>query len=276
MKKKLRILILFFIFSVIHCQSKFELFPSGLNIQPFTANILEPRIGSLIQLGENELRLDIGNSIDIFSYSITEKEIFSFGADFFTWALLRSEKNFHFPVDAVDYLFGINFGYKKIFENLELGARFRISHISAHFVDGHYDNQSQEWRDDLRPQVYSREFLELIPYIRFENLRGYIGFTYLVHVDPTHIGKDNYQIGFEYFFEDFITEKITPFIGYDLKIINNTKYTGNNSLSIGIKIGHTNGRGISFYYNYYSGKNIHGEYYSQNKKMSSIGFNLDL
>ncbi|MBN2572470.1 MAG: DUF1207 domain-containing protein [Ignavibacteriales bacterium] len=274
LKKNLAIFFIFY--SIYICQVTFEFFPSGLNVQPFTANALEPRVGALFQIGENELRLDIGNSLDIIKYTICTNEIFSFGADFFTWTLLRSEENFHFPVDAVDYLFGINLGYRKLVSDAEIGGRLRLSHISAHFVDGHFDNQTQTWRDSLAPQVHSREFIEFIYFIKWNSIRSYIGFTYIFHVDPTDIGKDNYQVGFEYFLENFITEKVTPFIAYDLKIINSEKYTANNSLSLGIKIGNVYGKGISFYYNYYAGKSIQGEYYNKQKNISSIGFNLDL
>ena len=77
----------------------------------------------------------------------------------FTYTLLRGETDFHFPVDAVDYLFGVNFGYKNNFEkNKEFGARLRISHISAHFVDGHFDGSTGNWRDGQIPRVFSREF----------------------------------------------------------------------------------------------------------------------
>ncbi len=33
--------------------------------------------------------------------------------DFFTFSNLRSEDNFKFPVDAIDYMFGVNFNLKK-------------------------------------------------------------------------------------------------------------------------------------------------------------------
>lgn len=257
-------------------QEKMELFPDNLNIQPFTANILEPKLGFLIQFSKNELRLDIGNSIDLFRCYKNENETFSLGADLFTYTLLRGETNFHFPVDAVDYLFGFNGSYKVVDENYEYGARLRISHISAHFVDGHYDGTNSRWRGDLNPRVYSREFVELMPYYKFNSLRVYTGFTYLFHVDPAYIGKMNYQFGFDYFANDFISESITPFFGYDIKLVDIDKFTANNSLSAGIKIGKVHGKGLSLYFNYYAGKSIHGEYFNFNKEYSALGINLDL
>jgi hypothetical protein len=264
------------LYTNISAQNTFEYFPSGLNIQPFTANIIEPRIGFMFQSSKNELRLDIGNSMDIIRYGDKNKAL-SFGADFFTFTLLRGENDFHFPVDAVDYLFGVNFGYKKVVNQTdEFGVRLRLSHISAHFADGHFNNAKQEWRDGQKPRVYSREFLEFIPYYKFNDLRLYGGFTYIYHIDPTNIGKYNFHAGFDYFQDDFFINMIHPFIGYDLRAIKISKYSVNNSIEVGIKAGHNRGRGISLYYTYFSGNNIHGEYFNFREKYHGIGINLDL
>ena len=100
--------------SKIYSQNTIELFPDKLNIHPFTANILEPKVGFIFKSNINELRLDIGNSTDLIHYRYNGNSVISFGADMFTFTLLRSEEDFHFPVDAVDYLFGVNAGYKII------------------------------------------------------------------------------------------------------------------------------------------------------------------
>lgn len=269
--------LLLFLFGSINLYSqKTELFPGELNIKPFIANLLEPKLGFLFHLPENELRLDIGNSIDILHYQSNEQEKFSIGADLFTYTLLRGEKDFHFPVDAIDYLFGINGSYKVSDQNIEYGARLRISHISAHFVDGHYDGSTGQWRDGLNPRVYSREFIELMPFYKIRVVRIYAGFTYLFHVTPDYIGKDSYQIGFDYIAEKVISPTITPFVAYDFKIVNVEKYSVNHSFSAGIKFGKPDSRGLSLYFNFYSGKSVHGEYFDFNKTYTAIGINLDL
>lgn len=276
MKKLFLLFLLVCSISKTFGQTGLEYFPSDLNIQPFAANMLEPKLGFLFQFDKNELRLDIGSSMDLIHYKPCEDQLFSLGADLFTYTLLRGETDFHFPVDAVDYLFGLNFGYKQQFEKYEIGARLRISHISAHFVDGHYNGTENEWRDGRFPRVYSREFLELMPYINYENIRFYIGYTYLYHVDPLYIGKNNLQAGFDYYAKDMICKYISPFAGYDIKLVKIGEYTANNSLHIGVKFGNAEGRGLSISYQFYSGKSIHGEYFDYQKKYSSIGLNLDL
>jgi hypothetical protein len=267
---------LLFINAAAFCQTEVKLFPDKLNVQPFTANALEPRIGVLFHVNNNELRLDIGNSLDLVKISPNKETNYSVGADFFTYTLLRGEKDFHFPVDAVDYLFGLNAGYRKTTDKGEYGARFRLSHISAHFVDGHFDFKNEIWRDNRNPRVYSREFLELMPFYRINDLRVYAGLTYIFHIDPAYLGKYNFQAGFDYFLKNRISEYVTPFVAYDIKLVKIRSYSAENTINAGIKFGHPQGRGFSLYYSYYSGMSIHGEYFDYRKSYNAIGFNLDL
>ncbi|MBU1100449.1 MAG: DUF1207 domain-containing protein [Bacteroidetes bacterium] len=273
--KKILLLVVFCA-AFIEAQDKITYFPDDLNFQPLVANTFEPKLGFLFQTGGNELRLDIGNSVDLFRLVIEDGAIFGIGADLFTYTLLRGETDFHFPVDAVDYLFGLNATYKKDFGDYELGARLRLSHISAHFVDGHYDGTSASWRGGRGPQVYSREFIELIPYYRTGEFRFYAGLAYIFHVDPETLGKDYYETGIEYMSEGVFEGLMSPFAGYDLRITNLDEYKANHSLSVGVKFGKPQGKGFSIYYNYFSGYSIHGEYYDEKKSYSAFGINLDL
>ena len=138
---------------------------------------------------------------------------------------MRSESDFHFPVDAIDYLFGLNAGFvvreekdedydKDKVNNMgmEYGFRFRLSHISAHFVDGHFDFADYDWRDGRKPQVYSREFVELFPFIKFQSFRFYFGFTFIFNVTPDFLGKEIYQTGFDYYLPNFLFDTITPLL----------------------------------------------------------------
>ena len=108
--KSIFLLVLFS--SISFAQWQHDLFPSDLNIQPFTANILEPKAGFLFSMDNNKLRLDISTSRDIVKW-YDDDETISIGADLFTFTRLRSTDNFKFPVETIDYLFGLNAGYKK-------------------------------------------------------------------------------------------------------------------------------------------------------------------
>ncbi|MBK7230464.1 MAG: DUF1207 domain-containing protein [Ignavibacteriales bacterium] len=276
MQKKNILLFVLLFSSISIAQWKNELFPSDLNIQPFTANFLEPKAGFLISTDNNKLRLDISTSRDIIRWSDYNSTI-SIGADVFTFTRLRSTDDFKFPVETIDYLFGINAGYKKyLADNQEYGLRFRLSHISTHLVDGQYDAQSQKWREGRNPFVYSKEFVELFPYYRYQTLRTYVGFTYIFHIIPDELKKVNLQFGIDYFAPQFGTDNLTPFVAYDFKLSGDLKFLGNNIVSVGVKLGNWKQKGLSFYYSYISGKSIHGQLYDLTENYSNIGFNFEL
>jgi hypothetical protein len=256
-------------------QNQKQWFPDNLNIQPFTANIIEPKTGFDFLFGKSLLHLNIGTSKDFYKVS-SDNSSFSLGADFFTYSLLKSQDDFHFPVDAIDYLFGVNTGYNIRNDNKNYGFRLRISHISAHFVDGHFDYGKNTWRNGRSPQVYSREFIEIFPFVKLESLRLYTGFTYIFHVTPHNLGREIYQVGLDYFLPDAGFDIFSPFIAYDFKLSKIEKYSGNNSFVLGIKFGQYDSKGFSIRFSYFSGKSIHGEYYDINEEYYSIGFNIEL
>ena len=256
-------------------QEKVEWFPSGLNIKPFAANFLEPKQGFAFMQGESKLRLDISTSEDFYRKEDGNSTL-SFGGDLFTYTRLRAEGDFHFPVEAIDYLFGFNSGYKITNGNDEYGFRLRFSHISAHFVDGKFDFTIENWRDGDHPRVYSREFFELMPFYKYKDLRTYVGITYLVHVTPKDIGRGIYQAGFEYYMNWVNSPIFVPYIAYDFKLDKIGTFTGNNIFTAGIKLGKPFGKGFTLAYSYLSGKSVQGEYYDRNENYSTLGFNLDL
>ncbi len=270
-----KIFVLMILFSSWISSQSIEYFPNELNISPFMANPIESRMGFMFKTAGNELHLNIGNTMDL-AWISTKSGMISIGADFFTWTLLRKEENFHFPVDAVDYLFGLNFGFKRTAHDYSFGTRVRLSHISAHMVDGHFDKTKYIWLNGQMPRVYSREFLELTPFYQYRGLRMYFGFTYLFHVDPDVTRKDQYQAGFDYVRKDFICANVSPYVAFDARLTNRFAESPNISFQGGIKIGKQFGRGLSVYYTYYSGVSPHGEYYDFREKYSGIGLNLDL
>jgi hypothetical protein len=276
---------LFFVFLMIliplFAQDTTIIMPGYLNIKPFTAYILEPRMGFVFKTNVNELRLDIGASRDLLWYKPDWNQTYSFGVDFFTYSLLRKEKDFHFPVDAIDYLFGVNFGYKNDNTN-ESGVRFRISHISTHMVDGHIDNYRNydstkplTWRNGIPAKVYSREFFELIYYYFLHNLRVYGGMTYVFHIDPSYLGDKLFHFGFDYYFKDLITKNIHLYVAHNLKIHKVNAWKGDNNFQLGIKFGKLNENNFSISWCYYKGLNFHGQYYKYNDEYNGININFN-
>ena len=106
--KKFLLLILLPLTVLFADETGFSFYSGPLVIQPYTANTFEPRLGTIWELNHNRIRLDIGNSIDLIQYRFADKtKLLTIGNDFFTYTMLVGEKNFHFPVIAVDYLFGM-------------------------------------------------------------------------------------------------------------------------------------------------------------------------
>ena len=275
--KRCLIIISVFIFLTLNTfpQSTDEWFPAKLNIQPFTANFLEPKAGFEYLFDINKVQINIGVTRDIYHY-YDDKTIISFGADFFTYTRARAQGNFKFPVETIDYMFGINAGYKKNDGKKEIGLRFRFSHISAHLVDGLYDAENESWLDGRVPFVYSKEFIELFPYVRKDGFRIYLGLTYIIHVIPDVIKKGIFQAGFDYYILPLRNSSFIPFIAYDFKLTGIEQYYGNNIVTAGVKFGEPLSRGLSILISYLSGKSVHGEFYDVSENYWKIGLNLDL
>ncbi|HLP18221.1 MAG TPA: DUF1207 domain-containing protein [Bacteroidota bacterium] len=254
----------------------FSLVPGGLLFRPLAANTFEPRVGFVAQSSANKLRLDIGNSIDLIQYA-ADSVVVTMGADFFTYTYLRGEQNFHFPVDASDYFFGFNFNAARSTDAGRVSARLRLSHISAHFVDGHYSNATGQWKDSRPPQVYSREFLDLTaafePAALHGSTRVYAGAVYLYHVDPKWLPKTSALLGAEYHYG--LAGSLNLFGAYQASFMKVRESKTRHQLNAGIKLGAWNGRGIELYGTYFSGYSIHGEYYDVQEEYTGFGMNID-
>ncbi len=272
--KKLYLFLLIFNITILP-QVKTQWFPAGLNIQPFTANFLEPRAGFSSFLNQGKLRMDIGTSRDVYLKDDGNSSL-SFGVDVFTYTRLRTEDNFKFPVETTDFFFGFNAGYKVKNNSNEYGIRIRLSHISAHLSDGQFDAATNSWRGGRNPIVFSKEFLEFFPYYKIGGFRAYLGLTYIYHISPREISKGVYQFGFDYYLKQFPSKLFTPFIAYDFKLSKIESYSINNIFMAGVKFGNYSSKGFSIYYSYISGKSLHGEYFDRNENYSSLGFNFDL
>lgn len=244
-----------------------------LQFMPLSANTFEPRVGLIWHANDNRLRLDIGNSIDLLQYTFDApgKRI-AVGSDFFTYTLLSGEKNFHFPVDAVDYLFGFNASYVDSLQDGVLSSRLRLSHISAHFVDGHFIGSTGTWKDGLNPRVYSREFFDwTVAFAPSAEVRGYVGLYYLWHVDPTTLPQWMVYAGGEYAYP--LSSILHSYAAYQFTA---TGLLPRHEFQAGIKLGDWTGHGTKLFFALHRGNSIHGEYHDIPDDYSGMGFNIDL
>jgi hypothetical protein len=250
-------------------------FPTDLTVSPFVANFLEPRVGVAFQAARNALRLDIGTSRDVWR-RVEGEETISAGVDFFTYTRLRQKSQFRFPVEAIDYLFGVNAAYRVDRGKRAYGARFRLSHVSAHLADGRWDDRADGWMEGRKPFTYSKEFVEIAPFYRFGGTRLYACLTWVFHVIPSYLGSYQGQIGAEQFFPEAAFLGATPFLAYDLRMRETTAWAADNAAAAGVKFGEPFGSGLSLLVEYYQGAVVHGLFHDRREEYVSLGVNVDL
>jgi hypothetical protein len=279
MKQKLFTVLSLLVLSATAFSQQPDGHPAGrLLFPPLLAHHVEPRMGALKLNGEDRLRLDIGNAVDLWNFSCEQSgSLFAVGADFFTWTSLRQDADFHFPVDAVDYLFGINASWRMpLNEQLTAGARLRLSHISAHLADGSYDKRTASWRDGREPLVYSREFFDLIGALEVgDYLRVYAGGQYIYHIDPAELGTLGAQAGVEASYINALAQDLHLYAAYDFRTIDVHTVSAAHALQAGVKFGTWRGTGLNVFLTVYHGKSQHGEYHDLTWSYWGPGFTVD-
>lgn len=240
------------------------------SFKPFLASPFEGRVGSMYQISNNKLRLDIGNSFDLLKIVDLDSFKMNIGADFFTLTLLRSEGNFKFPVETTDFYFGINSTfYLKTNGYSNYSFRIRIAHISSHLSDG----SSVGSVFTRTPFVYSREFFELVGCIGIEKFRTYLGGNYIFSTLPKDVVRFVPQIGFDY--EVGLRKWLKFLIGVDFKATGyDSRYYLSSSIQATFLFHQLMDKGFGIALNYFDGKNIHGMFYKENDSYFAVGFQL--
>ncbi|MBS1518471.1 MAG: DUF1207 domain-containing protein [Bacteroidetes bacterium] len=244
---------------------------------PTESSVIESRIGVTKYTDSRFLELNIGASADLLGLK-KGNSVYSFGIDFFTYSNLRNENNFKFPVDAIDYLFGVNFNaFRKINAGYDISGRLRLSHISSHFEDGHIYERTDTI---FTPVVFSKEFLDLafVNSYRPENnieLKSMIALNYIFHAIPKEISKFSGQIGLE---GNYYFSKVTSvYLSNDINIASvNGRTNLNNNLEAGLSFGKRNSRKIRLYYRYYDGQDYRGQYYGKYFNYNGIGIKFSI
>lgn len=246
--------------------------PSSRIFHPVEAGIFESRI-AITKFSNKNIKLDIGGSTDIVQFC-NNKDLFSGGAEFFTFSYLKSEDNFKFPVDAIDYYFGIFLSHKKnINSSFGLSSRLRIAHISSHLEDGHkYDVPFPA------AVVYSREFVQFDEMLTYNShnivIRNALGLKYLFHTIPDEFGKVAFTYGMDARYS--FSKIFSIYFSDELRIESVSGETsGNNNIETGVNIGGLNRTGISVFYTYYDGMDYKGQYYGKYFNSKGIGFKVN-
>ncbi|TLU51429.1 MAG: DUF1207 domain-containing protein [Chlorobium sp.] len=251
---------------------------------PLLADPIEPRVSVMPWLNQRFLNLDIGTSADIYQ---SNSKNFAVGVDFGTWSLLRRSEDFKFPVDAVDYLFGINTSWKKTISYGplpfdELSGRIRISHISAHFEDGHYLSDGSGWIPEAGgptiPFTYSREFLDLVLALSSPGHRIYAGYQYIYHTIPGGINPNSFHAGAE------LSAPGNTYLAADVKLLPiwqssllDTKcYRGTWNLQAGMRLNSIGLERVRIACNYFTGISMHGMYFYRPESYTTLGLIMEL
>lgn len=264
-------------------------------VRPPYAGKYESRIGGWRESENDKLRLDIGASVDLLSYSEANQEPgtmvprlsssskTTFGADFFTWTRLRAAGGFKFPVEAVDYYFGLN-ASRHYYNALLSDIRLRVAHISAHLVDG-----DPSFTDPAQQYItYSREFVDAM--IGFNGMwmigdrtpddfefRPYAGALWLFHTIPDTLGAVTPYAGVDATWaikEDFVPLTIKG--GYEARLNTELEPIGEHHLRLGLKFGRVNSNGVTIEGSYNSGRSQYGQHFSRRERFFSLGFMIEM
>jgi hypothetical protein len=264
----------------------FEFLPGTSLFPPLVANPQEVRVGVRKEIGSSRLKLDIGSALDWFEVRLNASgtDRLRMGSDLFTYALTTSAQGLRLQVDAVDGFFGGHFSYLHSADSWSLGLRLRMMHLSAHLIDGHFDNQTMMWKDGRLPIPFTRDSGELTAALSSSigplPFRLYSGFTLAVLVRPSDIRRFSTLHGFECTSGSLLGTALgKPFqmyAAFNLTLVGIPAYVGTSVSEFGIKLGQWNGSGLRFYVNYASGMEFFSEYYDVRRDMAGVGFAFDL
>lgn len=288
MNKKIFLLIItaLFISQNILSQNehKFALLPDGLCFMPLKANNQEARLGLLYYTSTTNLKVDIGNSVDLLEFEIIEEKIkIRAGIEFMAYAFSKSYAGQRLQISAVDGFFGGNVSFSKKLDSSKLLARFRIIHNSAHLVDGSYDTGNNLWIDNREPIAFTKDFGEITiaHQISFDAviLKYYGGLSYATLIRPDELKRYNYHLGFEIAAPNCIGKvfenDLNLFVAEHFFLDGTEKYFGNQQVMVGGKIGKWDEKGIVMYASYYSGREMFSSYYDRRISKFGIGFFID-
>ena len=256
-------------------------FPQGLQFVPLKSNLMEPRIGVFKFMNTSEMRVDIGNSVDVIQwYGPADYWTFRAGIDFFAYAYVRGSQGLRLQIDALDGFFGGHVTAERaIRDGKMVQARLRLLHHSAHLADGHYENGVPS--NMISPIPFTRDFGELtIAHLVAASslrVRYYGGISYATLVRPSEIRRVAGNAGAEV--SSIVTtlqdRPVNLFLAYGMTMTGTPEYAATNQLQAGIKFGEWYEKGATLYLSYYNGRHMFGEYFNERMTTLGMGFTID-
>jgi hypothetical protein len=263
---------------------KFTFLPHGLNFPPLKANNQEARLGILYYTSTTNLKVDIGNAVDLLSFEFEgSKTRFTMGIEFMAYAFSKSYAGKRLQISAVDGFFGGNVSCSKQFDGNKLLGRFRVIHNSAHLVDGSYDADNHTWIDGKEPIPFTRDFFEITAshqiYFKTGILKYYSGVSYSTLIRPDNLKRYSFHSGCEItivnLFGKVLEQDFNIFLADHFFLDGTEKYFGNNQIMTGVKFGIWEKKGVVIYTSYYAGRDIFSSFYDRKISKFGIGFQID-
>ncbi len=252
--------------------SRWSAFPRDLQFTPLIANHEEAFMGLQQQLGTSLLTVGIGSVVDLFQYA-AGADTFRLGGDFYSYSLSNSYRDVRLKIDAADGFFGLHVSWKN---DSPWSIRFRALHLSAHFVDGHWNPDTREWKDGQEPIPYSRNYGEVVGAYEVApagiRTRLYSGVSYAVYNNPHDIRRWAGLAGGEI----RSPGKIPLYAACNFYLMGVPEYHLTTSIQAGVKFGEWKGRGIRVYAVYFTGLDTFGQYYKQTTEFFGLGFAVDV
>jgi hypothetical protein len=256
--------------------------PPGLNFLPLRANYQEAKLGILYYPNTTNLKVDIGNSIDLLRFNLKENQYITVGIEFMAYAYSMSFSQLRLQIGAVDGFFGGNATFTNESPGNRFSARFRYIHNSAHLVDGFYDRDEKKWMNNKEPIPFTRDFAEIIFSDEISRyglgFRPYIGTSYAVRIRPSILRKSTFCSGLEiHTGSDDEISKIHHhfFFAYHFQLAGLPVYQGSSQFQAGIKLGDWQKKGVNFFISYFNGNNMFNEFFDQRIERFGVGFSVD-
>ncbi len=270
----------------VFSQTKFEFLPDGLNFLPLRANNQEAKIGVLYYPENANLKVDIGNTMDLLSFQFPESQSkLNFGIEFMAFASVIGYQQLRLQIDAVDGFFGGNATYSQHYNEDLFSLRFRFIHNSAHLVDGNFwvHPYPRDWTKPGGPIPFTRDFAELVAanniHLQNYDLRYYVGAAFSLRIRPSTLKRFSALAGFEIHSDKIIgklfDKPVNIFLAHNINYAGLPDYSFTNQSQFGIKFGNWESKGILFYFSIYSGNNMFSEYFDEKIDKVAFGFSVD-
>jgi len=245
--------------------------PDRTRFPPFMANHEEPRIGFQQEIGDSPMKVAIGNAMPVFEYH-SNTDTLQASLLIFAYAQANDYRGYRLKIDAADGFFGLAFSYHT---GSPFSFRFRMLHLSAHLVDGHYNDATMQWRDNKIPFPFSRNYGELASAYATAlgswPLRVYTGLAYAPIIKPKTIKAFSALAGWEL----HSPGATHAYAAHHFSLLGTPTYIGSHTLEAGVKFGNAAGRGIRLFLVYQNGWDNFSEYYNERKEFVGAGFAVE-